>query len=32
VFLPTGVCVFIVIGGMAVGILGSLLSIGRGRV
>src|SRR5688572_9279887 len=32
VFLPTGVCVFIVLGGMAVGILGSLLSIGRGRV
>jgi cell division transport system permease protein len=32
VFLPTGVCVFIVVGGMAVGILGSLLSIGRGRV
>ena len=32
VFLPTGVCVFIVLGGMAVGIVGSLLSIGRSRV
>lgn len=32
VFLPTGVCVFIVLGGMAVGVVGSLLSIGRGRV
>ncbi|MET0555112.1 MAG: permease-like cell division protein FtsX [Vicinamibacteria bacterium] len=32
VFLPVGVCVFIVLGGMAVGIVGSLLSIGRSRV
>jgi cell division transport system permease protein len=32
VFLPAGVCVFIVLGGMAVGIVGSLLSIGRSRV
>jgi cell division transport system permease protein len=32
VFLPTGVCVFIVLGGMAVGVVGSLLSIGRSRV
>jgi cell division transport system permease protein len=32
VFLPAGVCVFIVLGGMAVGVVGSLLSIGRSRV
>jgi cell division transport system permease protein len=32
VFLPMDVCVFIVAGGMAVGVIGSLLSIGRSRV
>lgn len=32
VFLPLDVCVFIVAGGMAVGVIGSLLSLGRSRV
>jgi cell division transport system permease protein len=32
VFLPLDVCVFIVTGGMAVGVIGSLLSLGRSRV
>lgn len=32
VFLPLDVCVFIVTGGMAVGVVGSLLSLGRSRV
>lgn len=32
VFLPLDVCVFIVAGGMAVGVVGSLLSLGRSRV
>jgi cell division transport system permease protein len=32
VFLPLDVCVFIVLGGMAVGVVGSLLSLGRSRV
>jgi cell division transport system permease protein len=32
VFLPLDICVFIVLGGMAVGVLGSLVSLGRSRV
>jgi len=32
VFLPLDVCAFIVAGGMAVGVIGSLLSLGRSRV
>jgi cell division transport system permease protein len=32
VFLPLDVCLFIVAGGMAVGVIGSLLSLGRSRV
>lgn len=32
VFLPASLCVAIVVGGMAVGIIGSLVSLGRSRV
>jgi cell division transport system permease protein len=32
VFLPLDICLFIVAGGMAVGVIGSLLSLGRSRV
>ena len=32
VFLPFELCLFIVVGGMIVGIVGSLVSIGRGKV
>ena len=32
VFLPSEVCVLIVLGGMAVGVVGSLISLGRTRV
>jgi len=32
VFLPPAVCVAIVLGGMAVGVVGSLISLGRTQV
>ena len=32
VFLPVEVCLLIVFGGMSVGVVGSLVSLGRSRV